>query len=146
MEVQSRGIGPVPDRLDRAVATKVVATAFGGPEVLAVVDEAVPDPGPGQVSVEVRAVGTNPVDYKLFSGEFGADASQLPMPVGSEAAGVVTAVGSGATGPGGPVRPGDDVILYRITGAYASRGGGGGRCRGGQAGAVSPSRRPAVSC
>jgi NADPH:quinone reductase-like Zn-dependent oxidoreductase len=103
------------------MATKVVAKAFGGPEVLVVVDEAVPDPGPGQVSVEVRAVGTNPVDYKLFSGQFGADASQLPMPVGFEAAGVVTAVGSGAAGPGGPVRPGDDVILYRITGAYASQ-------------------------
>ena len=103
------------------MATKVVAKAFGGPEVLAVVDEVVPDPGPGQVSVEVRAVGTNPVDYKLFSGQFGADASHLPMPVGSEASGVVTAVGSGAAGPSGPVRPGDEVILYRITGAYASQ-------------------------
>ena len=103
------------------MATKVVANAFGGPEVLAVVDEALPDPGPGQVSVEVRAVGTNPADYKMFSGNFGADTTQLPMPVGSEAAGVVTAVGSGAAGPGGPVRPGDAVILFRITGAYASQ-------------------------
>ena len=77
------------------MAIRVVATAFGGPEVLEVVDEPVPEPGPGQVSVEVRAVGTNPVDYKLFSGDFGRDVSQLPMPVGSEAAGVVTAVGEG---------------------------------------------------
>jgi NADPH:quinone reductase len=103
------------------MATKVMATAFGGPEVLAVVDEAVLDPGPGQLSVEIRAVGTNPVDYKLFSGEFGADPSQLPIPLGYEAAGVVTEAGSGAVGPGGPVRPGDEVILYRITGAYASQ-------------------------
>jgi NADPH2:quinone reductase len=103
------------------MATKVVAAAFGGPEVLAVVDEAVPDPGPGQVSVEVRSAGTNPIDYKQFSGQLGADPSRLPMPVGLEAAGVVTAVGAGAAGPGGPVRPGDEVILYRITGAYASQ-------------------------
>jgi NADPH2:quinone reductase len=127
------------------MATKVMATAFGGPEVLAVVDEAVLDPGPGQLSVEIRAVGTNPVDYKLFSGEFGADPSQLPMPLGYEAAGVVTEAGSGAVGPGGPVRPGDEVILYRITGAYASRW-----WRGPMpwwpSRRASPSRRPAVSC
>ena len=102
------------------MATRVVATAFGGPEVLEVVEEPVPEPGPGQVSVEVRAVGTNPVDYKLFSGDYGRDESQLPMPLGSEAAGVVTAAGEGAEGPGGPVRVGDQVILYRAPGAYAS--------------------------
>ena len=102
------------------MAIKVVATAFGGPDVLAVVDEEMPDPGPGQVSVEVRAVGTNPVDYKLFSGSHGSDQSQLPMPIGFEAAGVVTAVGDGAEGPGGPVRVDDPVILYRAPGAYAS--------------------------
>ncbi len=50
----------------------------------------------------VRAVGTNAIDYKLFSGDFGADPSLLPMPVGAEASGVVTAVGDGAVGPAGP--------------------------------------------
>ncbi len=103
------------------MAARVVATAFGGPEVLAVVDGPVPEPGPGQISVEVRGVGTNPVDYKVFSGSFGADPSQLPMPVGSEAAGVVTAVGEGgAVGPAGPIHVGDPVVLFRITGAYAT--------------------------
>ncbi len=103
------------------MAHKVVATAYGGPEVVAVVDEPVPEPGPGQISVEVRAVGTNPVDFKLFSGEFGSDPTQLPMALGSEAAGVVTAVGEGAEGPFGPIGPGDAVILYRAPGAYASQ-------------------------
>lgn len=102
------------------MVTKVVATAFGGPEVLALVDEPVGDPGPGQVSVEVRAVGTNPIDYKLYSGQLGHDPDQLPMPLGSEAAGVVTAVGGPVEGPGGPVSVGDEVVLYRIGGAYAS--------------------------
>jgi NADPH2:quinone reductase len=111
----------VPVPVGWGMASKVVATAFGGPEVLAVVDEPVPEPGPGQVSVAIRAAGTNPVDYKLFSGRYGADESQLPMSLGSEAAGVVTAVGDGAEGPGGPVRTGDAVILYRAPGAYASQ-------------------------
>jgi NADPH:quinone reductase len=102
------------------MALKVVATAFGGPEVLAVVEEPVPEPGPGEVSVEVRAVGTNPVDYKRFSGDYGADQSQLPLPLGSEASGVVTGVGEGAEGPGGPIRIDDPVIVFRAPGAYAS--------------------------
>ena len=38
-----------------------------------------------------------------------------------EAAGVATAVGENAHGPGGPIQIGDEVIAYRITGAYATR-------------------------
>ncbi|MFD7921322.1 zinc-binding alcohol dehydrogenase family protein [Streptomyces sp. NPDC059740] len=98
----------------------VVARAYGGPEVLAVTDADVPQPGPGQVRIEVRAVGVNPVDHKLYSGAFGADPAKLPMRLGSEAAGVVTAVGAGASGPAGPVEVGDEVIAYRAPGAYAT--------------------------
>jgi NADPH:quinone reductase len=97
----------------------VVATAFGGPEVLAVIETPVRAPEPGEVLISVRAAGTNPVDYKLFSGNMGRDPARLPMPVGSEAAGVVTEVGDGAEGPGGPVAVGDEVVAYRIAGAYA---------------------------
>lgn len=101
------------------MSTQVVATAFGGPEVLSVVHEDVSAPGPGQVTVQVRAIGMNPVDYKRYSGNMGADASTLPLPVGLEAAGVVTAVGPGARGRAGSVSAGDEVILYPITGGYA---------------------------
>ena len=45
----------------------------------------------------------------------------LPLPLGSEAAGIVTAVGDGAVGPAGPVSVGDEVILYPAAGAYADR-------------------------
>ncbi|WP_318204948.1 NADP-dependent oxidoreductase [Streptomyces sp. SCL15-4] len=98
----------------------VVARAYGGPEVLSVVDVAVPEPGPGQVRIEVRAVGVNPVDHKLYSGAFGTDPANLPMRLGAEAAGVVTAVGAGATGPAGRIEVGDEVIAYRAPGAYAA--------------------------
>jgi NADPH:quinone reductase-like Zn-dependent oxidoreductase len=102
------------------MTTSVVAMAFGGPEVLSVLDESVGIPGPGHVLVEVRAAGTNPVDYKLYSGAYGKDPSQLPMRLGMEAAGVVSAVGDDAEGPAGPIHLGDEVIAYPIRGAYAA--------------------------
>lgn len=97
----------------------VVATGFGGPEVLSQIDVPVQEPGPGEVAVRVDAAGVNPVDYKLYSGSYGTDPSQLPMRLGFEAAGEVTAVGDNATGPAGPVSVGDEVIVYRASGAYA---------------------------
>ncbi|WP_315773023.1 NADP-dependent oxidoreductase [Rhodococcoides kroppenstedtii] len=98
-----------------------VATAFGGPEVVEIVDEVVAQPAAGQVLIEIRASGVNPIDWKLYSGAFGSDESTLPMRLGSEAAGVVEAVGAGATGPAGPISVGDEVIVTGVTGAYAER-------------------------
>ena len=102
------------------VASVVIAAGYGGPEVLSVIDEPTPDPGPGEARIEVRAASVNPIDYKVYSGAFGADPARLPIRLGAEAAGVVTAVGPGAAGPAGPVNAGDEVIAYRAPGAYAS--------------------------
>jgi NADPH:quinone reductase-like Zn-dependent oxidoreductase len=99
----------------------VVATAFGGPEVLSVVAGDDRPPGPGEAVVEVRAAGVNPADWKAYTGEFGRDPARLPLRLGFEVAGVVTAVGEGATGPAGPVAVGDEVIGFRVTGGYADR-------------------------
>lgn len=99
--------------------TQIIATAFGGPEVLAAAHQPVPAPGPGQVTIAVRAAGMNPIDHKRYSGAFGTDASTLPQPVGTEVAGVVTAVGEGARCRAGAVSVGDEVIAYPITGGYA---------------------------
>ncbi|MGW5146109.1 NADP-dependent oxidoreductase [Rhodococcus koreensis] len=100
---------------------RVVARAYGGPEVLAVVDAEPADPAPGEVVIEVRAIGVNPIDYKLYSGAFGTDPAVLPMRLGSEAAGVVAEVGDAATGPRGPIAVGDEVIAYPLLEAYADR-------------------------
>jgi NADPH2:quinone reductase len=102
------------------VARVVIAARYGGPEVLSVTEEPVPDPGPGEARIEVRAAGVNPVDVKSYSGAFGTDPARLPIRLGGEAAGVVTAVGPGAEGPAGPVSAGDEVIAYRAPGAYAT--------------------------
>ena len=98
----------------------VVATAFGGPEVLSVVEQPIGAPGPGEAVLEVRAAGVNPADWKLASGAFGADPKRLPLRLGYEAAGVVTAVGPGAQGPAGPLAVGDEVIAWPLQGGYAS--------------------------
>ncbi|MRH89772.1 zinc-binding dehydrogenase [Nocardia sp. SYP-A9097] len=100
-------------------ATAIVATNYGGPEVLAPLEVELPAPGPGEVTVEVRAAGVNPIDYKLYSGAFGKDPAALPIRLGLESAGVVTAVGADAVGPVGPVRVGDEVIV-RTREGYAT--------------------------
>ncbi len=109
-------MGPVAG----GMASAVVATAYGGPEVLSVVEVEVGPPGPDHVAVEVRAAGVNPIDYKVYSAGRGGDPAKLPMRLGFEAAGVITAVGEGAEGPGGALNVGDEVIAYPVQGAYAT--------------------------
>ncbi|MGL4304553.1 MAG: quinone oxidoreductase family protein [Mycobacteriaceae bacterium] len=99
----------------------VIATAFGGPEVLALVTENLDQPGPGQVLIDVRAAGVNPFDLKIYSGNMGNDPKSLPMRLGSEAAGVVLAVGRDAVGITGEISVGDEVIVHRAPGAYAGQ-------------------------
>ncbi len=102
------------------MARVVVATAFGGPEVLAVIDQPTLAPGPGEVVLQVRACAVNPIDYKVYSGAFGANPGLLPMRLGLEVAGLVIATGPAAIGPAGPVAAGDEVIGYRVSGGYAA--------------------------
>ena len=101
------------------MARAVVATGFGGPEVLAVEDVEVPAPAAGEVTVEVRAAAVNPFDVKVYGGAMGADPGDLPLRLGLEVAGVVTAVADGAEGRLGPVSVGDEVIGYPVSGGYA---------------------------
>ena len=73
----------------------VVYTETGGPEVLRLVEEAVPEPGPGEVRVRVRRSGVNPTDWKAREGRAPGrpvDPAQVP---GQDGAGVVEAVGAG---------------------------------------------------
>ena len=98
------------------MGTAIAYTELGGPEVLTVIDIDVPAPGPGEVAVRVEAVGVNPLDLKLRSGLRPSPPITQPRRVGSDAAGVVTAVGDGVEG----YRPGDAVIVTGAQGAYAT--------------------------
>lgn len=102
------------------MAKRVMAEAYGGPEVLTVTEADVPPPEPDSVTLRAAAIGTNPLDYKLYSGAMGDDPAALPMPVGLELSGVVTAVGENAAGPAGPLSAGDEVIAHPAPGAYAT--------------------------
>jgi NADPH:quinone reductase-like Zn-dependent oxidoreductase len=69
--------------------------SFGDPEVLASVDVPEPHATSDQIRVSVKAVGVNPVDWKVRQGMMGGE---LPHRTGLEVAGVVDELGEGATG------------------------------------------------
>jgi enoyl reductase len=94
----------------------VVFEEYGGPEVLHVVDLPIPEPGPGQVRVAVRAAGVQPADAMLRSGRFRQwSPATFPQRLGNEFAGVVEAVGDGVT----EWSAGDEVIGWVQAAAYA---------------------------
>ena len=66
--------------------------AFGGPEVLQLVDLPVGDPGPGEIRIRHHAVGLNFIDVYQRTGLY---PNALPLALGMEGAGVVEAVGEG---------------------------------------------------
>src|SRR5215468_4861808 len=90
-------------------------SAYGGPSVLKLEEIPAPQPGASQVLVRNHAVGVNPVDTYLRSNTDNRG-PKLPYTPGSDAAGVVEAVGTGVT----VVKPGDRVYFGgSVTGAYA---------------------------
>ncbi|MGK9168057.1 zinc-binding dehydrogenase [Inquilinus limosus] len=67
---------------------------FGGPEVLEIIDLPIPQPGPGEVLVRVRAAGVNYFETLLRRNLY-AVTPELPMVPGVEVAGEVEAMGEG---------------------------------------------------
>jgi NADPH2:quinone reductase len=70
----------------------------GGPEVLSLAERPAPQPGPGQIVVQVAAAGVNYMDIYQREG-VGGYGRPLPFVTGGEGAGTVTAVGEGVTSP-----------------------------------------------
>jgi NADPH2:quinone reductase len=66
--------------------------AFGEPEVMSIEELPEPTPGPGQVVVKLAAVGVNPVDTYIRSGQYRPD-MKLPYTPGLDGAGTISAVG-----------------------------------------------------
>ncbi|WP_230010097.1 alcohol dehydrogenase catalytic domain-containing protein, partial [Microbacterium sp. Bi128] len=87
--------------------TKISFDHYGSPDVVTVGEEKPPVPRENEVQVGIRAVGVNPVDWKVVAGYLKPYlALDFPAVPGCEAAGIVTAVGPGVTG----YEVGDDVI------------------------------------
>lgn len=94
---------------------RVVAEAFGPPEVMSIVEERMAPPGQGEVQLRQSALGFNFIDIYQRQGLY-----PLPLPtgLGFEAAGVVEAVGPGVTA----IAQGDRVAYMNAgVGAYADR-------------------------
>jgi NADPH:quinone reductase len=86
--------------------------AAGGPEALKYEDVPEPTPKAGEALVKVDAAGLNFIDVYYRTGLYKAE---LPLTVGMEAGGTVTAVGAGVS----EVAVGDKVAYTGVPGAYA---------------------------
>ncbi|GGO78182.1 quinone oxidoreductase family protein [Nonomuraea cavernae] len=92
----------------------IVITAQGGPDVLVYAEHPDPVPGEGEVLVDVAASGVNFIDIYHRSGAYPLS---LPSPIGTEGAGVVSAVGPGVR----DVAVGDTVAWVNVLGSYAEK-------------------------
>jgi NADPH:quinone reductase len=92
----------------------VMLTKKGGPEALQVVDLPIEPPGPGQLRVRVRAAGVGSTDLMILAGNY-RYAPKIPFVPGYEAAGVVEAIGAGATG----FEVGQRVAALTVYGGFA---------------------------
>jgi len=86
--------------------------SYGGPEELRIEEIPKPEPKAGEALVRVGAAGVNFIEIYF---RMGAYKGALPFTPGSEAAGVVEAVGAGVTG----VKAGDRVATVNAAGSYA---------------------------
>lgn len=86
----------------------------GGPEVMKWEDVPTPEPGPGEALIRHEAVGLNYIDVYFRSGLY--KAPTMPLVIGQEGAGVVTAVGPNVTN----VAAGDRVAYAGAIGGYAT--------------------------
>ncbi len=78
----------------------------GGPEVLEFVNKTIPEPGPNEVRIQVKAIGINRAEAMWRVDDY-IEPVKFPAPLGYEAAGVVDAVGKDVEG----IAAGDDVNI-----------------------------------
>lgn len=95
----------------------VYLDTHGGPEGFVLRDHDLPAPGFGQIQLRHHAIGLNFIDIYQRKGLYPV---ALPGVLGSEAAGVVEAIGDGVEG----FAPGDRVACLHSSGAYAERANG----------------------
>jgi len=90
--------------------------AYGPPESLTIDDHPTPEPGTGEILVDVHAAGVNFPDLLIIAGQYQVK-TDPPFIPGNEAAGVVAAIGNGVT----RFKPGDRVVVMPRGGAFAEQ-------------------------
>lgn len=97
------------------MATRIEFHKHGGPEVLQAVEFTPADPAENEIRVENKAIGINFIDTYIRSGLY--PPPSLPSGLGTEAAGIVSKVGSGVK----HIKAGDRVVYAQSAlGAYSS--------------------------
>jgi NADPH2:quinone reductase len=86
----------------------------GGPEVLTVSEVPDPEPGAGELLIDIAVAGVNYIDINQRSGRYPLD---LPIKIGLEGTGTVSALGAGVTG----FAVGDRVAWPQTSGSYAEK-------------------------
>ncbi|MER5462393.1 NADP-dependent oxidoreductase [Streptomyces sp. NPDC002668] len=97
------------------MSTAITFSAYGAPDVLTISQVETPQPRPGQVRIRVRAAAVNPIDVRIRAGVMdGVFPVRFPMIPGWDVAGVVDAVGDGAS-----AAVGDEVFGAASVGGYS---------------------------
>ncbi|MBJ9178067.1 quinone oxidoreductase [Citrobacter freundii] len=97
------------------MATRIEFHKHGGPDVLKAVEFTPVDPAENEIQVENKAIGINYIDTYIRSGLY--PPPSMPSGLGTEAAGVVSKVGSKVT----HIKAGDRVVYAQSAlGAYSS--------------------------
>jgi NADPH:quinone reductase-like Zn-dependent oxidoreductase len=89
-----------------ALLKAIAIRRYGGNEHVRLEEFPKPEPGPGDLLVEVHAASVNPVDFKIRNGGLKIlTPYRMPLILGNDLSGVVAAVGPGVT----RFRPGDEI-------------------------------------
>lgn len=95
-----------------------VARSWGPPAGWTLDETDVASPGPGEVTIRVVAAGVNPADAKHVAAP--RPGAELPVSIGYEVSGVLTAIGPGTSIGSGTATVGDEVVAFRVQGGWAT--------------------------
>lgn len=95
-----------------------VARSWGPPAGWTLDETDVASPGPGEVTIRVLAAGVNPADAKHVAAP--RPGAELPVSIGYEVSGVLTAIGPGTSIGSGTATVGDEVVAFRVQGGWAT--------------------------
>jgi NADPH2:quinone reductase len=93
---------------------RIIATRRGGPEVLQLIKEELPQPNPKQVRVKIAAAGVSFADVLMREGVY-MGMPAFPFTPGYDIIGVIDMVGADVTN----IKPGNTVAALTKTGGYA---------------------------
>jgi NADPH:quinone reductase-like Zn-dependent oxidoreductase len=100
------------------MAKRWTAPAPGPIDTWSLDEVEVAPPRAGEVTIRIRAAGVNPADAKHVAQA--RPGATFPVPIGYELSGEILAVGPDALGGSGELAVGDEVVAFRVQGAYAT--------------------------